>query len=293
MMGNLITFVWWNIVFLIVSLVGFPCIWTAPRAVSAASTFKYANSIDRLTPDEAARSSLVASTKYNYNDEDFVIPQLKHRASRKQISADPSILMFTISVAALSLAKLFKWSAVAKDRNPNVWFEPFLQKLRLYTVGRCKPTGTLLSNDTSTPDVASVNVTGFTSNVDGNVGSGDSLQSHWEDQCMKLSEENAMLREQLLEARESLKQQKTELDKDDDDAEMQALNENLQYWKRVAIMNEQQANNAIQADRQSSIRQLEQLKTDMVRLVEQERSALLTEFQTMVAELRESLLVDT
>ena len=73
------------------------------------------------------------------------------------------------------------------------------------------------------------------------------------------------------------------------ETEIESLKESVQHWKRVAEMNKQQMSDAIQVERQNSIQQFEQLKQEMLQMVDQERIAIMKEFTGMIQELRDSL----
>jgi hypothetical protein len=109
------------------------------------------------------------------------------------------------------------------------------------------------------------------------------LAVDWGAQCRALATENAALRDQLHQLQRE--------DSPSSSPAFQTLQETVDYWKRVAQMNAQQTDSEVQAERRHGARQLEQLKADMVQLVEEERAALLKEFQSMVEQLQESLLV--
>jgi hypothetical protein len=297
-MGNRTIFIW-NIVFWIVYYLGSP-IGSAPsQGVTASSSSSSELSKVRSYPYSALDDSLsnpkdvlVASAKFK--DEDFVIPHINKVPKSSQLFGthlDSSNILFILSVAAISLSKFVYHEVFSKGKYSDLQIKPLLRKIRVNSKGLFKR----IVHAQDVPKAVAMEGAD-TLNVDGTIVSEDPLQSHWEEHCKKLAIENASLQEQLLHVRELLKQHQTGTSSSqthDDDMKIQTLSESLQYWKRVAKMNEQQANSMIQAERRNSELQLEQLKADMLHLVEQERSSLLTEFQNMVAQLRESLLADT
>jgi hypothetical protein len=144
------------------------------------------------------------------------------------------------------------------------------------------------------------------------------LPPEWKEQFDHLTLEATSLREQLSTIQQLLeKQQLEQLEKsvsspeimeDNEDnqttdsvketvaamtTELKSLKESVQYWKRVAEMNEQQISNVVQVERQNSIKQLEQLKMDMLQMVDLERVAMMKEFTSMIQELRESIHIQT
>jgi hypothetical protein len=122
----------------------------------------------------------------------------------------------------------------------------------------------------------------------------DPSWTSWADRYHNLLMETTTLREQLDHRTLPVEPPPPPPPQNDEEKEemiqtIQTMNETLHYWKRVALMKDEQIQRVLQAERQNSIQQLEQLKTDMLRVVEQERAALLLEFQNMMTQLRESI----
>jgi hypothetical protein len=188
--------------------------------------------------------------------------------------------MFLISVLVFSLWKVLYHFTVAKDKCAELQVKQLLRKLRIIVLGICK---SQVHVQNSPEFVASKSKDGF--RADDMVVDEDSLQVNWEEQYKNLTVENVSLQEQLVRT--------TYVDKPAVNGKLQTLSESVEYWKRVAKINEQETNKAIQMERKNSARLLEQLKADLIRLVEQERSVLLEEFHSMVVQLRESLITET
>jgi hypothetical protein len=153
------------------------------------------------------------------------------------------------------------------------------------------------------------------STTDTHAGESSTISPEWKEQYDHLLVEATSLREQLSTIQQMLEKQQAEsleatissskiIDGDNSDspttsdnvgeiaamvAEIQSLKESVQYWKRVAEMNEQQISNIVQVERQNGVQQLELMKTEMLEMVDTERNAMMKEFTNMIQELRDSL----
>jgi hypothetical protein len=295
-MGNrkIIICIVWNIVFWLVRHFGaFP---GGPGRVVAASD----------PPRGMHRRStsapwIVASTKYNYKDEDFTLPQVQYRRSTPMNIAtkasQPPMLGGTkrdslhqlcfASILVVSLSKVFSHRANGTHIDVRI-IQQWLRNIRDHGVVRRRTPHT---PQTSPEEASSVGAT-IPANEDDDENAPRPVED-WEERCRSLVAENAALRDQLLQLPEEDSPSSSLAPSDgipDVEEQFKMLQETVDYWKRVAQMNAQQTDSEVQAERRHGARQLEQLKADMVQLVEAERAALLKEFQSMVEQLRESLL---
>jgi hypothetical protein len=261
------------------------------------------------------------------SDEDFVIPTAREqpryiqRYMNKVKSIRPNDVSFCktnshsettmvlISLAVLSFSKAVH-RTLTNNKHIKFTILQRVENLRNTIFHPCKGPATTIINSDADDDIddnieSSVprNTTGTfeervkieTSSVD---DSDSSSRIDWKSKYDDLIIETAELQQQLFNMTQTLQQLEMQSISSEDSnhnekenaVDVQSLHGTIRYWKRVAQMNEQEVSNIVKTERQSSINQLEQLKSEMLRVVEQERSTMYNEFHSMVQELRGSLI---
>lgn len=251
---------------------------------------------------------------YLYKDEDFVIPTIKQQPRYIQRHLNPQLSKRVRSIATSS-AHWIALTLTAVSFSKALFYQ-LNNSFRLTTVASdddCNDSDistTVLESTNIEEDIDVIPSTTDHLSADSNV-----MPPEWKEQFDHLLVEATSLREQLSMIQQMLEKQQLdqpeklvsspEIIEDNADipmtdaandiaiaamtTEIQSLKESVQYWKRVAEMNEQQITNVVQVERQNGIQQLEQLKIDMLQMVDQERVAMMKEFTSMIQELRDSL----
>ena len=255
---------------------------------------------------------------YPYKDEDFVIPSIKTQPRYIQRYTKPKstrrihsmntapVHWIAITLAAISFSKVLFHKFTNSTMNKN--------SLRPTTemeddVDDQNDPDRLLESTSIEEDI---DVVSPMADVAPSAES-STVPPEWKEQYDHLIVEATSLREQLSEIQQMLEKQQAEqldatvsapenIDDNNDiqtsgsvedtaamETEIESLKESVQHWKRVAEMNEQQMSDAIQVERQNGIQQFEQLKIEMLQMVDQERIAIMKEFTGMIQELRDSL----
>jgi hypothetical protein len=213
---------------------------------------------------------------------------------------------FIVTWTTISIIKVLLHNYISNEmwKNLRIWGDPLLNRVPTWITHRLVGNTTIASattpppNDQDDDDDFVVVVQGdekkeMVIEEEDDDEEADPSWTSWADRYHDLLMETTTLREQLdhrtLPVEPPSPPPQNEEEKEEMIQTIQTMNETLHYWKRVALMKDEQIQRVLQAERQNSIQQLEQLKTDMLRVVEQERAALLLEFQNMMTQLRESI----
>jgi hypothetical protein len=317
----------WNIVFAI----GISIVLASPHGTTAAAATPTTTSKAMVSSSLPSSSTKITVTPYPYQDEDFIIPQVRSRPIRQRIAQSKTTAatksklqspplsaatiaatisnhqLFIVTWTTISIIKVLLHNYISNEqwKNLRIWGDPLLNRVPTWITHRLVGNTTIASvttpppNDQDDDDDFVVVVQGdemkdmVIEEEDDDDEEADPSWTSWADRYHNLLMETTTLREQLdhrtLPVEPPLPPPQNDEEKEDMIHTIQTMNETLHYWKRVALMKDAQIQRVLQAERQNSIQQLEQLKADMLRVVEQERAALLLEFQNMMTQLRESI----
>jgi hypothetical protein len=252
-------------------------------------------------------------------------PRYIQRYINAQTQSSMTTKWIAIALTAFSFAKAFYYKWTNSTMESNISLQPTIGIGNDDYSSSSDFNGVLESNDDSDSDLSSVLESASTEEdigtaptlIDQQSVNSSTIPPEWKEKYDHLMAEATSLREQLSVIQEMLDKKQSETlqemvsspESSDDkgdistsnnaDAlseeltvmatEIQTLKESVQYWKRVAEMNEQQISNIVQVERQNSIHQMEQLKMDMLEMVDTERTSTMKEFTSMIQELRDSL----
>jgi hypothetical protein len=266
--------------------------------------------------------ALTASTQQkHFCDEDFVIPTTKiqprhlQRYIHKVRSLSPangsycntntqSKTEFLVIVLAMLSFSRFAYHNLNDNKVCKSIFQQLIKLRNILSYRIKRPVTSVVDDivDLTVPwnstIVADEPAKILTTSADTTDSASLSLVIDWKKQYEDLVTETAILQQKMLHMTQLLQQKEIQSTAAENGnyndteslSEIQSLNDTIQYWKRVAQMNEQQVSTVLKTERQNSIKQLEQLKLEMLNVVEQERTNMYNEFHSMVQQLRESLI---